>query len=89
MPMLSPFILFNTIIGVIGTMQIFAESFLMTAGGPVDSTLFYAYHLFKQAFQYFRFGYASALAWALFVVVLALTLFQLWLSRKWVHYDRA
>lgn len=88
-PMLSPFILFNTIIGVIGTMQIFSESFLMTAGGPVDSTLFYAYHLFKQAFQYFRFGYASALAWALFVVVLALTLFQLWLSRKWVHYDRA
>lgn len=89
LPMLSPFILFNTIIGVIGTMQIFAESFIMTSGGPVDSTLFYAYYLFKQAFQFFRMGYASALAWILFLVVLALTLLQMRLSRKWVHYDRA
>lgn len=89
LPMLSPFILFNAVIGVIGTMQVFAESFIMTAGGPIDSTLFYAYHLFKHAFQYFRMGYASALAWALFVVVLALTLVQLRLSRRWVHYDRA
>ncbi len=89
LPMLSPFILFNAIIGVIGTMQVFAESFIMTAGEPENSTLFYAYYLFKEAFQYFRVGYASALAWSLFIVVLALTLLQLWLSRKWVHYDRA
>jgi multiple sugar transport system permease protein len=88
LPMLSPFILFNTIIGVIGTMQVFAESFIMTAGDPENSTLFYAYYLFKEAFQYFRFGYASALAWVLFVVVLILTLLQLWLSQRWVHYDR-
>jgi multiple sugar transport system permease protein len=87
-PMLSPYILFNFIIGVIGTMQIFNESFVMTQGGPANSTLFYAYHLFRQAFQYFRMGYASALAWILFVVVMALTLLQLWLSTKWVHYER-
>jgi multiple sugar transport system permease protein len=89
LPMLSPFVLFNLIIGLIGTMQIFSEAFIMTAGGPVDSTLFYAYYLFKQAFQFFRMGYASALAWILFIIILALTLAQLWLSRKWVHYENA
>lgn len=88
-PMLSPYILFNTIIGVIGTMQVFQEAFITTQGGPVDSTLFYSYNLFKQAFQFFRMGYASAMAWILFVLVLALTLLQLWLSKRWVHYDRS
>jgi multiple sugar transport system permease protein len=88
-PMLSPYILFNAIIGVIGTMQVFQEAFIMTPQAqPVDSTLFYAYNLFKQAFQFFRMGYASALAWILFLIVLALTLVQLWLSKRWVHYER-
>lgn len=88
LPMLSPYILFNAIIGVIATMQIFAEAYIMTSGGPADSTLFYAYYLFRNAFQYFRMGYASALAWILFTIVLALTLLQLWASKKWVHYER-
>jgi len=88
LPMLSPYILFNCVIGLIGTMQIFGEAYVMTAGGPADSTLFYAYYLFREAFQYFRMGYASALAWILFLIVLALTLLQLWTSRGWVHYDR-
>jgi multiple sugar transport system permease protein len=87
-PMLSPYILFNLIMGIIGTLQIFTEAYIMTEGGPVDSTLFYAYYLFKQAFQFFRMGYASALAWILFVVVLGLTLLQLGLSKRWVHYDQ-
>ena len=89
LPMLSPYILFNTIIGVIAAMQIFAEAYVMTAGGPADSTLFYAYNLFKQAFQYFRMGYASALAWILFVIVFVLTVIQLWSSKRWVHYEQA
>lgn len=88
LPMLSPYILFNLIIGIIGTMRIFDEAFVMTRGGPNDSTLFYAYHLFRQAFQFFRMGYASALAWILFLIILALTILQLWLSKRWVHYDR-
>lgn len=87
-PMISPYILFNLVIGLIATMQIFTEAYIMTAGGPVDSTLFYAYYLFNMAFQFFRMGYASALAWILFVIVLVLTLIQLWLSKKWVHYDQ-
>jgi len=89
LPMLSPYILFNSIVGLIGTMQIFTEAYIMTAGGPLDSTLFYAYYLFRQAFQYFRMGYASALAWILFIAVLALTLAQLRLSKRWVHYDHS
>lgn len=89
LPMLSPYIFFNLIIGVIGTMQIFSEAYIMTSGGPADSTLFYAYHLFRNAFQYFRMGYASALAWILFLIVLSLTLVQLWASRRWVHYEHA
>jgi len=88
LPMLSPYVLFNAVMGLIHTMQIFGEAFIMTGGGPENSTLFYAYHLFKQAFQFLEIGYASALAWILFVVVLALTLFQLWLSKRWVHYDQ-
>jgi multiple sugar transport system permease protein len=87
-PLLSPYILFNLVVGLIGTMQVFTEAYIMTEGGPLDSTLFYAYYLFRQAFQFFRMGYASALAWILFLVVLGLTLLQLWLSRKWVHYDQ-
>ena len=90
LPMLSPFILFNAIVGVIATMQIFGEVYIMTPEGrPGDSTLVYTYYLFKQAFQYFRMGYASALAWILFLIVLALTLVQLWLGKKWVHYEQA
>jgi len=87
LPMLGPYILFNSVVGLIGTTQIFTEAYVMTGGGPLDSTLFYAYYLFRQAFQYFQMGYASALAWILFVVVLALTLAQLRLGRRWVNYD--
>jgi multiple sugar transport system permease protein len=88
-PMLSPYILFNSIIGVINALKIFDEAFVMTGGGPNNSTLFYAFGLFRNAFQYFRMGYASAMAWILFLIVLALTMAQLWLSKKWVHYDRS
>jgi multiple sugar transport system permease protein len=89
LPMLSPFILFNAIVGVIGTMQIFTEAYIMFPnGGNDDSALFYAYYLFQKAFQYFSMGYASAMAWILFLIVLLLTLLQLYVSKKWVHYDR-
>jgi len=86
-PMLSPYIFFNLIMGVIGTLQIFTQAFVMTAGGPVDSTLFYVYYLFNNAFQYLRMGYASAMAWILFVIILVLTLFQLKIAPRWVHYE--
>ncbi len=89
LPMLSPYTLFNFIIGVIGTMQYWQEAYIMTeGGGPGMSTLFYGYHLFREAFQFFRMGYASALSWILFMMVLGLTIVQLWLSKRWVHYEQ-
>lgn len=87
LPMLTPYILFNLIMGVIGTFQIFTQAYVMTQGGPLDSTLFYAYALFNNAFRYLRMGYASAMAWVLFAIVLALTIAQVRLSRRWVHYE--
>ena len=87
LPMLSPYIFFNMIMGVIGTLQIFAQSYIMTNGGPADSTLFYVFYLFNNAFRYFQMGRASAMAWILFLIVLALTVFQLRMAPHWVHYE--
>ena len=87
LPLLTPYIFFNFVIGLIGTLQIFTQAFIMTQGGPVDSTLFYAYHLFNNAFRFLQMGYASALGWFLFLAAFALTLLQLRLSKRWVHYE--
>jgi ABC-type sugar transport system permease subunit/ABC-type glycerol-3-phosphate transport system substrate-binding protein len=87
LPLLSPYIFFNLIMGLIGTLQIFTQAFIVTQGGPVDSTLFYAYHLFNNAFRFLQMGYASALGWFLFLAVFGLTLLQLRLSKRWVHYE--
>lgn len=87
LPLLTPYIFFNLIMGIIGTLQIFSQSFIMTQGGPVNSTLFYAYHLFNHAFRYLNMGYASAMAWALVAVVVILTAIQMKLAKKWVHYE--
>ena len=85
-PQLTPYIFFNLVMGLIGTLQIFGQAFIMTQGGPDNSTLFYVYHLFNNAFRYGHMGYAAAMAWVLFVVVLGITVFQLKLSKRWVHY---
>jgi len=87
MPMMSPYIFFNLVMGLIGTFQIFSQAYIMTQGGPVNATLFYAYHLFNSAFRYLQMGQASAMAWVLFAIVLVLTIGQLVLSKRWVHYE--
>ena len=87
LPMLTPYIFFSFVTGIIGVFQIFAQALILTRGGPADSTLFYVYYLFNNAFRYFKMGYASAQAWILFVIVLVLTLLQLRLSKRWVHYE--
>jgi len=87
LPMLSPYIFFNLIMGLITTFRIFQEAFIMTHGGPDDATLFYAYELFNNAFRYMRMGYASAMAWVLFAIVLVFTVIQLKLAPRWVHYE--
>jgi multiple sugar transport system permease protein len=90
LPMLSPYIFFNLIMGVIGAFQIFTNAYVMTngEGGPVDSTLFYVFALFNHAFRYFSMGYASAMAWILFIIILALTLVNWWLRKRWVFTER-
>jgi multiple sugar transport system permease protein len=86
-PLLSPYIFFNLIMGLIGTFQIFTQAYIMTQGGPVNSTLFYAYDLFNNAFRYLHMGYAAAMAWVLFIIVFGLTVVQLNLQKRWVYYE--
>ena len=87
LPMLSPNIFFQLIVGFIFSMQIFTEAFIMTNGGPADASLFYLLYLYRQAFQYFDMGYASALAWVLFVVILVLTIILFKTGKSWVYYE--
>ena len=86
-PQMTPYIFFNLIMGTIGTFQVFGQAFIMTQGGPANSTLFYVYHLFNNAFRYGRMGYAAAMAWFLLAVVLLLTVLQMKLSKRWVYYE--
>ncbi len=87
LPMLSPTLLFTFIMGIIGSFQVFLQAYVMTAGGPLNSTLFYVLYLYRHGFVYFNMGYASALAWILFVVILALTLLVFRSSPLWVFYE--
>jgi len=86
-PSMTPTIFFNLVMMLIGTFQAFNQAYVMTQGGPNNSTLFYVYYLFRTAFTETKIGYASALAWILFVIVMALTLFIFLTSKKWVHYE--
>jgi multiple sugar transport system permease protein len=89
LPMISPVILFNTIIAIINWLQYFSESFIITAGTgkPANAALFYVLYLYQRAFRDLQMGYASALAWLLFVVTLVITLLILRFSRHWVYYE--
>ncbi|SHE37077.1 carbohydrate ABC transporter membrane protein 1, CUT1 family (TC 3.A.1.1.-) [Caldanaerobius fijiensis DSM 17918] len=89
LPMISPVIFFNLIMGMIGAFQYFTQAYVMTQGGPMDSTLFYSLYLFNNAFRYMHMGYASALAWILFVIILIATLIVFNSSARWVYYGGA
>ncbi len=89
LPMISPAILFVLIMGIIGTFQTFTQAFIMTSGGPANATLFYLFYLYKNAFNWFEMGYASALAWVLFIIVMVMTLLLLRSSARWVYYETA
>lgn len=93
LPMISPVFFFNLVMGVIGALKVFDLAYAVGAaqgqvpGGPARATLFYVLHLYQMAFNYFHMGPASAMAWILFVVVLALTALNFILGKRWVHYD--
>ncbi|MBM4457065.1 MAG: sugar ABC transporter permease [Chloroflexi bacterium] len=88
LPLLTPQVLFNLVMGSIGTLQEFARPYVMTGGGPANSTYTYGMYIFHRAFQAMRMGLASSAAWMLFVVVLILTIIILRSSRRWVVYER-
>lgn len=86
LPMISPTLLFNLILGVIGALKVFTLAFVATQGGPSYSTWFYALHIYQQAFAYYRMGYGAALAWIFVVILLVFTYLQLAASKRWVYY---
>ncbi len=86
-PMMTPVIFFNLIMGVINSFQVFTQAYVMTGGGPHNASLFYVLYLYRNAFKYFRMGYASALAWILFLMLLLLTLLVLKSASWWVYYE--
>ncbi|MGI6460953.1 MAG: carbohydrate ABC transporter permease [Candidatus Hydrogenedentales bacterium] len=88
LPMLTPTILFNLVMGLIAAFQYFTQVYVMTAGRgtPADSTMFYALYLYRNSFVYLKMGYASAMALLLFLVILAATIGVLASSKRWVHY---
>lgn len=85
-PLLTPTIFFNTVLGIIGALQTFDAAFVATEGGPGYATWFFGLHIWKQAFDYFNMGYGAALAWFFAVIIIILTMVQMRLSQRWVFY---
>ena len=87
LPLLTPILFYEIVMTLIESFKIFTQAYVMTRGGPRNASLFYVYYLYKNAFEYYQMGYASALAWVLFVLVMALTLVVFRSSNRWVHYE--
>ena len=87
MPMISPIIFFNTVMQIIVSFQIFTPAYVMTRGGPNNASLFIGLYLYQNAFRYFQMGYAAALAWLVFLIIMALTLIVIRTSPLWVYYE--
>ena len=87
LPLMTPVLFFQLIVGIIAALQIFTPALVMTNGGPNNATNFVLLYLYRNAFQYFRMGYASAIAWVLFLYILILTLIVFRSSALWVHYQ--
>jgi multiple sugar transport system permease protein len=87
LPMLSPAIIFQTILLLIGSFQVFTLTYVLTGGGPADSTLFTVFFVYQRSFQNFEMGYASAAAWVLMLLIFAVTAIVLWIGSRFVHYE--
>lgn len=86
LPIISPAVLFVTIMSVIFSFQVFDVTTILTQGGPGTATISLVQYIYKCAFQFFRMGYAAAVAYILFLIILGFTLVQIRFSRRWVHY---
>jgi multiple sugar transport system permease protein len=89
LPMMTPTIFYNLVVGVVGTFQVFNQAYVMTEGGPNNATLFYVFYLFRMAFRESEMGYASALAWVLFMIIVVITFLLFRNARRWVYYEMA
>ncbi len=86
-PLLSPTIFFNLVIGLIGAFQVFTPVYIMTRGGPGTASMMLGMYIYRHGFEQFNMGYASLLAWVLFLIVMLLTLVQFRVAKRWVHYE--
>ena len=86
-PMMTPAIFLTAVLQIIGSWQVFTQALIVTNGGPRDSTLFILLHLYRTGFEYFQMGYASAIAWVLFMIILVFTVIQFGVARRWVYYE--
>ena len=87
LPMLTPTIFFNLILQIINGFRVFTESYIITDGGPLDSTLSYVLYLYRRAFTYFDMGYSCALAWVLVLIIAVFTVILFKTQNNWVHYE--
>jgi multiple sugar transport system permease protein len=87
LPLLSPVMFFNLVMGIIGSFQVFTSAYVMTNGGPNNATKLYALYLYQTAFEYFKMGKACAMAWLLFAVLAIITGAQFLAGKRWVHYE--
>lgn len=87
LPMMSPIILFNGVIGIIDSFQIFTPAYVITNGGPANASLFYGLYLYNNAFKFFNMGYAAALAWLMFLIILIITGLVFRLTGSWIYYE--
>jgi multiple sugar transport system permease protein len=86
-PLMSPLIFFNGVMAIINSFQTFIPAKIMTDGGPENSTLFAVLNIYNEGFVFFNMGYAAAIAWEFFVIVLAFTFIQFYMSKRWVYYE--
>ncbi|TAK26102.1 MAG: sugar ABC transporter permease [Chloroflexota bacterium] len=86
-PLLTPTIFFNMVLGVIAAFSVFAIAYVGTKGGPINATYFYVLHIYNKGFADSEMGYAAALAWVFFAIIMVFTGVQFWLQRHWVHYE--
>ncbi len=87
LPLISPTLFFNLVLGIIASLKVFTTAFIATGGGPAFATWFVALHIWSQAFKYLEMGYASALAWIFTLILVVITVAQLRFSRRWVYYE--
>jgi multiple sugar transport system permease protein len=86
-PMMTPTIFYNLVMGIIGGLQVFTRSYIMTEGGPNNSSLFVVYYLYRKAFQEQDMGQACAVAWTLFIIIMLITMLVFRSSQRWVYYE--